>query len=493
LSIDAHGAVARAASLDRDRAVAIAVVALVTLLHVAAGAGLKLSVDEAHYTLYGVHLDWSYYDHPPLIGWLQWLLLRLGDSALVLRTWAFVGYVAISALVYRIARDAAVEARVSPSRAATIAVLLVAGMPAAHFMGIGFVPEVPFAVAALCLVLPVERLTREPARMQSWLAVGALLGLAGLSKYTALLLAIGLVIFIVWERRWRWFTEPGAWLAVVIGLCMIAPVIDWNARHDWASFAYQWRHVEGGDSKLHDVALFVVGQIVTYSVVVTFAVWRPLLAARTTLARLLASLGTPIVVAGVLSGGKPHWTYAGWLLLAPLVACRLAAPAWSRGLRVAAVTSAAVSALTVGGMLTLLVFRPIERFPFTAPGLSGLIGWDDAARRANQLRAEVFPADAGATLMVANWTYAGRLAWYARPVPVQLNDDRRSQFDYWFGKPHGPAILVQPVDDETAPPPKLAIPMDCRFLEELVTPPKERPANRFRFYGCTPSGPGAPP
>ena len=95
--------------------------------------------------------------------------------------------------------------------------------------------------------------------------------------------------------------------------------------------------------------------------------------------------------------------------------------------------------------------------------------------------------------MVANWTYAGRLAWYARPVPVQLNDERQSQFDYWFGKPHGPAILVQPVDDATAPPPKLAIPMDCRFLEELDTAPRQEPANRFRFFGCTPSAPHAPP
>ena len=469
------------------------IVAVATLLHVAAGAGLKLSVDEAHYALYGVHLAWSYYDHPPLVGWLQWVLLRLGDSELLLRTWAFVGYAAISALVYRIARDAAIEARVPPGRAGTIAVLLVAGMPAAHFVGIGLVPEVPLAISALGLVLPAARLAREPASMHSWLAVGALLGLAGLSKYTAVLLVIGLVIFVVWERRWRWFVEPGAWLAVTIALCMITPVIDWNARHDWASFAYQWRHVEGGGSKLGNAALFVVGQIAAYSVVVAFAAWRPALGARATLARLLTSLGAPIVIAGALSAGRPHWTYAGWLLLTPLVACRLAAPAWSRGLRVAAVSSAVVSAVTIGAMLSLLIFRPVERFPFVAPALSGLIGWDDAARRANELRVAEFPADAGATLMVARWTYASRLAWYARPVPVQLNDVAKSQFDYWFGKPRGPAILVQPVDDPAAPLPTLAFPMDCRFLQELDTPPKAQPANRFRFYACAPSAPGARP
>ena len=90
------------------------------------------------------------------------------------------------------------------------------------------------------------------------------------------------------------------------------------------------------------------------------------------------------MVAGVLAGGKLHWTYVGWLLLAPLVACRLAEPVWPRGLRVAAVSSAVLSTLTVGTILALLVFQPIERLPFTAPALSCLIGWDDAARRAHQ-------------------------------------------------------------------------------------------------------------
>ena len=341
-------------------------------------------------------------------------------------------------------------------------------------------------------MLPVARLAREPARLQSWLAVGVLLGLAGLSKYTAVLLAIGLAIFMVWDRRSRWLAQPGAWLAVAIALLMVVPVLYWNERHGWASFEYQWGQVGRGDSKLGNAALFALAQIPLYSLIVTFAVWRPALAAHTTLARLLVSLGITIVVLGVLAGGKLHWTYVGWLLVTPLVACRLAAPAWSRVLRVAAVSSAAASVLAVGTLLALLVFRPIGRFPSTAPALSGLIGWDDAARRASQLRTEVFPSDAAATLMVSNWTFASRLAWYARPVPVQLNDVARSQFDYWFGKPHGSAILVQPADDDAAEPPKLAFPMHCRFLEELDTPPTPRPANRFRFYACTPSAPGEP-
>ena len=29
------------------------------------------TADEAYYWLWGQHLDWSYYDHPPLAAWLE--------------------------------------------------------------------------------------------------------------------------------------------------------------------------------------------------------------------------------------------------------------------------------------------------------------------------------------------------------------------------------------------------------------------------------------
>ena len=54
-------------------------------LHVGLGAALGLSVDEAHYALYAAHPDWSYFDHPPLVGWAQWPLVALGAPTLALR------------------------------------------------------------------------------------------------------------------------------------------------------------------------------------------------------------------------------------------------------------------------------------------------------------------------------------------------------------------------------------------------------------------------
>src|SRR3972149_9687553 len=41
--------------------------------------------DEAYFTLWGAAPDLGYYDHPPMIGWLLALLLRLSWAEWVLR------------------------------------------------------------------------------------------------------------------------------------------------------------------------------------------------------------------------------------------------------------------------------------------------------------------------------------------------------------------------------------------------------------------------
>ena len=48
---------------------AMILVLLGTVLHLVLGFATELSVDEAHYALYADRIAWSYFDHPPLVGW----------------------------------------------------------------------------------------------------------------------------------------------------------------------------------------------------------------------------------------------------------------------------------------------------------------------------------------------------------------------------------------------------------------------------------------
>jgi hypothetical protein len=58
---------------------------LFVALHLAIQVPAGLSVDEAHYALYACLADWSYFDHPPLAGWIQLPALALGGGDFLVR------------------------------------------------------------------------------------------------------------------------------------------------------------------------------------------------------------------------------------------------------------------------------------------------------------------------------------------------------------------------------------------------------------------------
>jgi hypothetical protein len=66
------------------------------------------------------------------------------------------------------------------------------------------------------------------------------MGLALLSKYTAVLLGPAGLIFIFFDKHARkWLLRPEPYLAAVIALLIFSPVIMWNGSHEWASFKFQ--------------------------------------------------------------------------------------------------------------------------------------------------------------------------------------------------------------------------------------------------------------
>jgi 4-amino-4-deoxy-L-arabinose transferase-like glycosyltransferase len=64
---------------------AVICVFIAAVVHLTLGFSIEFSVDEAHYALYAQHLAWSYFDHPPLVGWIQWPLVTLTSSEGVIR------------------------------------------------------------------------------------------------------------------------------------------------------------------------------------------------------------------------------------------------------------------------------------------------------------------------------------------------------------------------------------------------------------------------
>jgi len=206
--------------------------ALLSLVVAATGPLLH---EEAYYALYAYHLELSYFDHPPMVGWLIWLgISALGSSALGLRLLTVACGMLMAIAGVRWLRVLAHGARVRWDW-----VLLSIGIP--FFAGAHFVatPDAPLCCFWALTVVALWQVRQRPSTGR-WLVVGLWAGAALLSKYTAAFLGLGVVLVLLLDPKLRrQLATPGPWLGLVVALCCFSPVLLWNQAHDWASILYQ--------------------------------------------------------------------------------------------------------------------------------------------------------------------------------------------------------------------------------------------------------------
>ena len=464
----------------------VVLVVLVSLLHLLVIGRIDLSVDEAHYALYGQWPDWSYFDHPPLVGWLQALILPFSSHEFALRLWPLVLGAAASLLLYRLTRE------LFPEESPWVAFAAVGLLQSAvifQLLSIALVPELPLLVFSLASMLFLQRLVAG-GHGGNWLLLGLCLGLAGLSKYTAVTLVVTALLYILWQGQGRLLLTLRLWGAAVLALLVISPVIYWNATHDWLSFNYQLGH--GMPQRGWELARFLraqAGQLLAYAPGIFLFGLVALVAARRELGhpgvRLLLTLAVPpLLLFGWSSGFEetlPHWTLLVWAALAPLTARWLVRWWQGSGVRYTAYFSLAYSMLLTLFIHGQFAFGGMPFEPYNHP-LRDLYGWRDAAVHGLTLRQGEEP------LLVGNWSLASRIAWYARPAAVIVTDSRYDQFDLWYGSPRtgqGGLLLVPDYYEGRDAVSGLSHFTECQKIDELEVVLDATPVHRFTYYRCS--------
>jgi 4-amino-4-deoxy-L-arabinose transferase-like glycosyltransferase len=210
----------------------VAALAALTLLRLAVAAATPLAPDEAYYWVWSRAFAPGYLDHPPMVAlWIAAGTALAGDGALGVRLLAPLAAALGSLLLVQAGDD------LLPGRRAgiTAAVLLNATL----LFGVGAVtmtPDTPLLLFWTATLWAMARL-HATGRAAWWLVAGVAAGLALDSKYSALLLAPAILLWLVaapgWWRRWQ------MWLGGLLAMAVFAPVLWWNAAHGWASFARQ--------------------------------------------------------------------------------------------------------------------------------------------------------------------------------------------------------------------------------------------------------------
>ena len=418
---------------------------------------MEFSVDEAHYALYAQHLAWSYFDHPPLVGWIQWPLVSLTSSEGMIRLIPEVFWILSCYLVYQVTlelhhllqvrnADYRNSAPPSASDCGLFAVLAMIAAPLPHVLAIGLLPDSLLCPLSLGLMMMALRWYRQARfTLLDWVITGALLGLAGLSKYTGIFAALALLFVFLSTPKKPWFAMSGFWLAACIALVLISPILYWNWVNDWISFKYQIAHGAGGSWAWRRVVAFIGIQIASYGPLLVLGVWifckNCFHTAKLPLLALLSFFWIPFAVFAALSGGGglPHWTDPAWFCLAPFVGIGLA-KAWSMQHRKLIRLFMGIQILLCLLGFGLVFIGGITATSLKSNPIADLYGWKVAGQKA----AELAKANQVNGITVQNWTLGSRAAWYTSPLPVFVLDQRQDQFDLWFGQlpPGASALLI---------------------------------------------------
>jgi hypothetical protein len=230
------------------------VLAITTLIKLWLALAIPLTGDEAYFYQWGKHLDWGgYYDHPPMAGWILWLLQQFSSHLLVLRLPAILLWIVITLGMMDLVD------RLSPTVVGKRWILgsLFLALPFTWSLNL-ITTDTPlifflfFSGYALIRAELADHLANE---LRWYAASGVLLGLALLSKYFAGLLAIAYAVYFL-PRRGGW------WRLLVIALCALPFMLlnlAWNTTHCWNNFLFNLiNRNQGAHFTLKHLAIYVV-------------------------------------------------------------------------------------------------------------------------------------------------------------------------------------------------------------------------------------------
>lgn len=230
----------------------LTVLALVVLRLVAA-AWTPLTFDEAYYWMWSKHLAGGYYDHPPMVAFvIRAGTAILGDTELGVRLVSILLALPMSFAVYRTATILFGGMRMAANATILLNVTLMAAVGT-----LIVTPDAPLLVASSFVLFFLAKVL-ETGRGAWWLAVGAAVGTALLSKYTALFFGPAILIWLALVPKLRrWLISLWPYLGGLVALAIFSPVILWNADHHWVSFIKQI-----GRARIEDFRPAFIGELI---------------------------------------------------------------------------------------------------------------------------------------------------------------------------------------------------------------------------------------
>ncbi len=226
--------------------VLIVAAACLRLMYLANSCPLDLAPDEAHYWDWSRHLDWSYYSKGPVVAYLirasclvagPWSAELTGSEMPAVRLPAVLCGSLLLASLY------VLTIQVYRREKLALAVVAIAlPLPVLAAGGSLMTIDAPYSCCwGWALVLAFQALFRRSA--WAWPALGLVIGLGILAKYTMILFPISLGLFLLATPHYRpLLVRSGFWTMAAISAFCCLPILIWNAQNDWVTFNHLLTH-----------------------------------------------------------------------------------------------------------------------------------------------------------------------------------------------------------------------------------------------------------
>jgi 4-amino-4-deoxy-L-arabinose transferase-like glycosyltransferase len=262
--------------------------------------------------------------------------------------------------------------------------------------------------------------------LKNYLLLSLFLGIAGLSKYTAVLFIPPILLFVFLKKRVDLFLNYKFIILILISIIIISPVIIWNINHDWISFTYQSSHVVGSNTiNFKSFGKNIITQLLAFSPFLSFIAFYGLYKAiksKDDLLLLLSLIGAFIFLfflySSLYKNTLPHWNSVFYVLLIPIGIAYLFENK-AKLTKILIIISLSITIL----LHFELIFKFIPAKDYQSMHRD-IYGWPKIINEASKY---------GNNFAVTNWTVASRALYYSlnKNINLFLIDKKYDQFDIW--------------------------------------------------------------
>lgn len=381
---------------------------------------LGLDVEEAQYWLWSTNPSAGYFTKPPMIAWVIGIGTSLaGENTFGVRLMAPFMQAISSLLIWRIASIA-----FSPAAGKWAAVIWTT-IPATALGGFIISTDSPmlvFLLSALLMLAPLASL--RTINFTSALLAGIFTGLAMMSKYAAIYLPIGLVIWWGWQGRRHQLISFGHVGLYSAGLAVsMLPNLVWNLHNGFVTARHLGHNanLELPQYSLISSIEFILSQAGIVGPIIFILAIIALIRGGTQGVFWWSLFAPPMAVITVqafLSDANANWAIASWPAAIILLSGMLA----SAGPRLtkAGIAGIGINALLAGGLIMAAIFGSFGAFTPASDPLRRLKAWDDHRQDLTQFA----EANGASTIITERRGVAAKLIWQLRGTSyvVELTD-----------------------------------------------------------------------